>query len=205
MFQYAGDNSVATLSASNLQRILNAFNSAFTKLRLKINANKTKIHLSTITNWSSPEITKYPTVSRNMDNFLYLGSHLSSRTALQDEIKYHLKSEGSTFEIEFSKIVKLEQTAKCLCTRQSVIPTLLHAFGTWKTYRRHLTFLENSELSSNFLEHQLRKQKKRTFFKRNWPTFIKNQLWWSGHLMQMDDNRLQILILTQTRKSSKRR
>ncbi|XP_076066121.1 uncharacterized protein LOC143039763 [Oratosquilla oratoria] len=99
-FQYADDNCVAALREDHLQQVLNAFHHAYTKLGLNNNIKKTQILYqpspSTLGD-NLPTIQRDGTSLKNVNNFCYLGSHLSVNTDLNDEIQHRLKSAGTAF------------------------------------------------------------------------------------------------------------
>ena len=82
-FQYADDNSVATLSERHLQQILNAFNCVYKKLGLPVNSKKTQIVYQPApieTNRIESTLQPGATTLENVDYFPYLGSHLPTST-----------------------------------------------------------------------------------------------------------------------------
>ncbi|XP_076056340.1 uncharacterized protein LOC143034290 [Oratosquilla oratoria] len=99
-FQYADDNCVAALREDHLQQVLNAFHYAYTKHGLSINIKKTKILYqpppSTLSD-NLPTIQLDGASLENVNNFCYLGSHLSTNADLSDENQHSLKSAGTAF------------------------------------------------------------------------------------------------------------
>ena len=99
-FQYADDNSVAALSEEHLQQILDAFNLAYKKLDLTINAKKTQVMYQPSpldTGRREPAIKLEGETLQNVDHFPYLGSHLLSTADITKEVQHRLQCTGAAF------------------------------------------------------------------------------------------------------------
>ncbi|XP_076045668.1 uncharacterized protein LOC143027905 [Oratosquilla oratoria] len=194
----------AALKEDHLQQVLNAFYHAYTKLGLSINIKKTQILYqpspSTLRD-HIPTIQLGGTSLENVNNFCYLGSHLSPNADLSDEIQHRLKSARTAFGKLRTRVFgdrDIQNDTKLMVYRAVVIPTLLHASETWTPYRHHLKTLEN------FHQRCLRKilniswEDRRTnlsILQEAKTTSIeacttKKQLRWSGHVVRMSDDRL---------------
>ena len=149
--QYADDNALVALSEEDLQCILSAFAKAYKQLGLAINIKKTQVLHQPPPN--SDMLVLPPNISidnirlENVDHFPYLGSLLSSKAIIDDEIHHRL----SCASVAFSRLRKrvfenrdLQAKTKILVYKAVVLPTLLYGSEAWTTYSRHLKASEKS-------------------------------------------------------------
>ena len=203
-FQYADDNCVAALSESNLQKILTAFNNAYSRLGLTVNSKKTKVVYQpspSEENPSEPTITLDEAALENVNHFPYLGSHLSSSVDIDDEIQYRLKCAATAYGRLRKRVFQdhdIRIATKVLVYKAIVITTLLYASETWTTYRRHLKTLEkfhqrclrnimNVSWEDRRTNVSVLEEAQLTSIEA---LIIRNQLRWSGHVVRMSEDRL---------------
>jgi len=118
---------------------MTAFEKAYNSLGLKLNAKKTQV----ICQPKPGKIVDPPTIVAGgetlcpVDNFVYLGSNLSSKANLGREIDRRLQAAS----IAYSKLRQrvfdnsnLQVTTKLKVYKAVIIPTLLYASETWATY-----------------------------------------------------------------------
>jgi len=199
--QYADDNAICALKEEDLQIIINAFADAYSKLGLTINVKKTQVLHQPAPNVVAqpPNININGQKLENVDKFIYLGSNLSSKANIDDEISYRLRCANAAFGKLSKRVFEdrdLRTETKIMVYHAVVLPTLLYASETWTTYRRHIKDLER------FHQRCLRK-----ILKVSWETLrtnlsileqsgctsieyliTKNQLRWAGHLVRRQDS-----------------
>uniref|UniRef100_A0A670JSP7 ribonuclease H n=1 Tax=Podarcis muralis TaxID=64176 RepID=A0A670JSP7_PODMU len=145
--QYADDNVVCAHSEDDLQTILNIFAETYKKLGLSLNIQKTKVLHQQVQNNPSavPQIQLNGVTLENVDHFSYLGSYLSTRGNNDAEIRHHLSSASAAFSQLKCRVFEdldIHRETKMLVYKPIVLPTLLYAFETWTTYKRHLQLFE---------------------------------------------------------------
>ncbi len=219
-FQYADDNCVAALSEYHLQQILTAFNHAYLKLGLTVNTKKTQVIYQPPpdkAHRTQPTVELGETVLENVDHFPYLGSHLSSRADLDDEIQHRLKCAGTAFGRLKQRVFQdhdICTDTKMRVYKAVVIPTLLYASETWTTYRRHLKTLEkfHQRCLRSILNVSWEDRRTNTSVLKEAETssiealVIKSQLRWSGHVVRMTEERLpKQMFYSQLKEGARRR
>ena len=217
-FQYADDNCVATHREDHLQQILNAFHHAYTKLGLSINIKKTHVlyqpppHVRVD---NPPSIQLEGTLLENVNHFCYLGSHLSAKVDISDEIQHRLKCAGTAFGKLRTRVFDdrdIRNETKIMVYRAVIIPTLLYASETWTPYSHHLKTLEkfhqrclrkilNISWEDRKTNVSVLQEAKMTSIEAY---VIKGQLRWSGHVVRMTDERLPKQIFYSQLKDGKR-
>lgn len=215
--QYADDNALVALSEEELQSIMDAFARAYQLLGLDINIKKTQI-LYQPAPGTSPKV---PTIHvanntlENVDQFMYLGSLLSTRSDIDAEIHHRIGCASAAFARLRDRVFEnrdILTKTKLMVYRAVILPTLLYGADSWTTYSRHLKALEQ------YHQRCLRKilriswEDRRTNIsvlqEANIPsitsTIAKHQLRWTGHVIRMSDNRLPKRILYGQLKEGKR-
>ena len=208
--QYADDNALAAHSEEDLQLILDAFATAYKQLGLALNIKKTQILYqppsNSTTPASPPVISVDKTRLENVDHFTYLGSLLSSKANIDEEIHHRLSCASGSFSRLRKRVFEnrdLQARTKVLVYKAVVLPTLLYGSECWTTYSRHLKALE--------AHHQrcLRKILKITWEDKRTNTSVleeanipaitaiiaQHQLRWTGHVIRMPDSRLPKQVL----------
>ena len=77
---------------------------------------------------------------RNVEDFTYLGSCLSSSGSLDKEI-YHLAKASSSFGRLWTRVWHHTENKSC-CYRAVVLTSLLYRFETWTCYHHHIRKLD---------------------------------------------------------------
>ena len=202
--QYADDNAVCAIREEDLQATVVAFDVAYRRLGLTINARKTQILYQPKPGDDTPvppSIQLGGVSLENVNHFPYLGSHLSSAANIDVEINHRVKSAAAAFGKLRKRVFDdhdLRKSTKLMVYKAVVLPTLTYGCETWTAYRRHIKGLEK------FHQRCLRSILRITWKDRRTnisvleesncssieSLLIRNQLRWSGHLVRMDDARL---------------
>ncbi|KAJ3585932.1 hypothetical protein NHX12_012339 [Muraenolepis orangiensis] len=207
--QYADDNALVALWEEDLQGILSAFVKASKQLGLAINMKKTQILHQPPPNSSTsvlpPNISIDNIRLENVDYFPYLGSLLSSKAVIDDEIHHRLSCASGAFSRLRKRVFEnrdLQAKTKILVYK-AVLPTLLYGSEAWTTYSRHLKALEAYHQRSLRKILRISWEDRRTntsvLEEADIPTITatiaQNQLRWTGHVMRMPDSRLPKQVL----------
>nr|XP_061823852.1 uncharacterized protein LOC133611023 [Nerophis lumbriciformis] len=208
--QYADDNALIALSEEDLQCTLSAFAKAYKQLGLAINIKKTQILHQSPPNSSAPVLPPNLSIDKirleNVDHFPYLGSLLSSKAVIDDEIHHLLSCASGAFSRLRKRVFEnrdLQAKTKILVYKAVVLPTLLYGSEAWTTYSRHLKALET------YHHRCLRKILRISWEDRRTNTSVleeaglppitatiaQNQLRWTGHVVRMPDSRLPKQVL----------
>ena len=198
---YADDCAIVSHSENNLQILTDLISSATKRFGLTISIKKTEVLFQAASDQPPPCILIDDQQLKNVDEFTYLGSCVSSNTSLDLEITNRIAKASSAFgrlnaRVWFNKA--LSDRTKVSVYRAVVLTALLYGCETWTTYRRHVRMLEN------FHQRCLR-----TILKIRWQDRVTNiavlqksgissidsmlcssQLRWSGHVVRMNDDRL---------------
>ncbi|KAJ3584283.1 hypothetical protein NHX12_014779, partial [Muraenolepis orangiensis] len=207
---YADDNALVALSEEDLQGILSAFAKASKQLGLAINIKKTQILHQPPPNSSTsvlpPNISIDNIRLENVDYFPYLGSLLSSKAVIDDEIHHRLSCASGAFSRLRKRVFEnrdLQAKTKILVYKAVVLPTLLYGSEAWTTYSRHLKALEAYHQRSLRKILRISWEDRRTntsvLEEADIPTITatiaQNQLRWTGHVIRMPDSRLPKQVL----------
>ena len=136
--QYADDNAIVAHTEEDLQHAMNAFNSAYTALSLKLNAKKTQVLYQ---QQPLAQLNQKPDASRkvngqtleNVEAFNYPGSRLSSKANIDAEITRRIQAAGTaigklvTCVFNYKDIFK---NTKMRVYKAVVLPTLLYGSET---------------------------------------------------------------------------
>jgi hypothetical protein len=200
--QYADDSMICAQSEQELQRIVNVFVSAFTKMGLEVNIGKTKVMYQPPPHLRMPSnIVINAEPLENVENFPYLGSHLSTSVNVESEIKHRIAVASASYGKMRKRIFEnhdLTVKTKVTVFNAVVIPTLLYGCETWTLYRRHINTLER------FNQRCLRKMMGITWREKRTnlsvlqsarstsieSLIMRHQLRWVGHVIRMPDERI---------------
>ena len=138
---------------------------------------------------------------KNVEDFTYLGSCLSSSGGLDTEISCQLSKASSAFEQLSTRLWRergIMQATKTAVYRAVVLPTLLYGCETWTCYRRHLKKWTSSTSAASAgswaFPWRTESPTRRYFVFLRIPgvevLIIKAQLRWTGHVLRMEDSRL---------------
>ena len=139
--QYADDNALVAHSEEDLQNILDAFARAYRLLGLDINIKKTQILYQPAPDTPSqaPAISVENNILHNVDKFPYLGSLLSSRAVIDEEIYHRIGCASAAFARLRKRVFEnrdIQTNTKLLVYQAVVLPTLLYGADSWTTYRQ---------------------------------------------------------------------
>eukprot|EP00061_Rhincodon_typus_P015845 g43756.t1 len=169
---------------------------------------KTKIlHQPGLALWRKSLIIKvHGEALGNVGHFQYLGSVLSAKAAIVEEIQQHLQRASPTFSCLKIKVFEdsnFRSNTKLTVYRAVVVPTILYGSEMWTVYSRYLKALEQ--------EHQchLRRILQIRWEERCTNSSVLNQgnipsiealttldwLQWAGHFIRMTNTRIPKLVL----------
>lgn len=206
--QYADDCALVAHTPYALQAALTAIESAYRKMGLSINVQKTEV----LCQWgvAAPRVLPIFYISgnelSNVHNFKYLGSILSENCNLDEEIENRLRQASASFgrlkeRAFFNKDLNIK--TKILVYKAVCISTLLYGCESWTIYSRHIKRLESFHI--NCLQRILgicwRDRVPHTdILSRTSSTSIQttishHQLRWLGHVIRMPEERLPRKVL----------
>ena len=146
-FLFADDCALAAYSEEDLQCLADCFSTVVKAFGLTISSKKTEVLCQAApgTVLPEPSIKIDGAALKNVEDFTYLGSCLSSSGGLDTEISCQL-SKGSSASGRPSTSVWREEAMKIAIYRAVVFPTLLYGCKTWTCYQRHLKKLDQFHL-----------------------------------------------------------
>ena len=144
---FADDCALVSHSVSELQTIVDSFSKACKTFGLTISVKKTEV-----VHQSAPNSTEDHPCSIKVDNkllkvpnkFCYLGSTITNKATLDDEIKVRLSKASSAFGKFQQRLWKSHDVSlptKIMVYKAVVVPTLLYSSETWTPYRHHINLL----------------------------------------------------------------
>ena len=206
--QYADDNATPSLTAEDLQRTADLYNTAYGRFGMEVNTDKTKALIQPPPGYMLPDatITIDEKPLEKADQFCYLGSILSKTPTCDKDVENRVRAAHSAFGRLNRRVFNnhaLTIKTKIMVFRAVVLSTLLYACETWTLYRRQIKRLE-----------QFQQLKLRQILKTKWTdrvtntevlarvalpsveaTIIQHRLRWAGHVQRMDSNRLPKILL----------
>ena len=139
--QFAADCALVAHTPQALQRPLNVIAGLYEAMGLKMNVNKTEI----LTQRQNPEppLTFYISDDeiRQVSSFKYLGSIISEKHSIDEEICNRINQASSAFRKLCSRVFlndSLRLDTKIAVYTAVCITSLLYGAETWTTYRRHI-------------------------------------------------------------------
>ena len=177
-FQYAYDCATLVHTAEKLQTSLDLLTEAYQSLGLSINIRKTKIE-------GPPDIKISGTTLEVVEQFPYLGSHLSKKAAYEAEIQHRASTSFRKLRNRVFDNHNLRKDTKEMISKPFVLP--LYGSEAWVTYRCHLKTVEK------FHRRCLRKilciRWQDRLMEANITSIeavvMQNQLRWAGHCIRM--------------------
>ena len=217
--QYADDAAACSCSEGDLQRITDAFCTAYSRLGLTLNTTKTEVLYQPPPNY--PEVVGQPRITVNdsalaaVGSFKYLGHRVTTKGTLDCELENRICSAAAAFGRLDKRVFSshdLQRDTKLLVYNAIVIPTLLYGAETWTTYRRHIKALEQ------YHQRCLRRILGITWEDRRTNISVlqdakttsieamitQHRLRWAGHLARMDNSRLAKQVFYSQLKEGKR-
>ncbi|VDM03262.1 unnamed protein product [Schistocephalus solidus] len=179
---FVGDFALNTTSEEDMQRSMDLFAAACDNCRLHINTEKTVVmhQPSPDTLYTAAHINVNGAQLKSVDTFTYLGSNLSLRTKVDDEIAHRIAKASQAFGHMQNMVWNrhgLQLSTKLKMYKAVIFPTLLYGAETilklsWQDWIPYTEVLERTGIVS--IIAQLKQL----------------QLRWTGHLVRMDDERL---------------
>ncbi|XP_076038445.1 uncharacterized protein LOC143023730 [Oratosquilla oratoria] len=202
--QYADDIAFVSFSPNGLQRTINAVAEAYSRSGLAINVQKTEV--LNMCQSPAPEflINKQPL--RNVEEFTYFGSVLSSTNDLTSEVQRRIGLASASFGRLSHRVFMnrdLAITTKISVYKAVCLSILLYGSESWVLYRRHLKKLE--AFHTNCLQRILGVKwwhrvphteiRSRARIDSIETIISQRQLRWLGHTIRMPADRLPRKIL----------
>ena len=202
-FLFADDCALAAHSEEDLQHLADCFSTAAKAFGLTVSIKKTEVLYQAAPGASKPDpdIRIDGAPLKNVEDFTYLGSCLSSSGTLDKEISCRLAKASSSFGRLWTRVWHergIRQKTKVAVYRAVVLSSLLYGSETWTYYRRHIKKLDQFHLRClrRLLgirwEDRVTNQEvlRRAALPGIEALIIQSQLRWSGHVMRMEDSRL---------------
>ncbi len=206
--QYADDCALVAHTPDALQAALTAAVTAYNRLGLSVNIQKTEV----ICQWNNPPPLAEPQfrirgeILKNVPDFKYLGSFLSTTSNLDIEIQHRIKQAAASFGRLRDRVFQNEDltlNTKVTVYRAICLSSLLYGCEAWTLYRRHLKLLEALHIKclQKILGITWRDRiphidiLQRTNSISVEATIAKHQLRWLGHVIRMPEERLPRKIL----------
>ena len=204
--QYADDCALVAHSPDALQRSLNIVSSIYQAMGLKVNINKTEILSQQIIAGNPPVFHLNGEVIKQVDSFTYLGSILTKKHNIDEEIVARINHASASFGRLRSRVFSnhhLKTETKIAVYRAVCMSTLLYGAESWTIYRRHVKQLEAFHIRCLQRILGLTWQDKvphseilhRTNLLSIESTLAEKQLRWIGHVIRMPEHRLPRQIL----------
>ena len=199
--QFADDCALVAHTPQALQRSLNVIAGLYEAMGLKMNVNKTEI-LAQRQN-PEPPLTFYINDNeiKQVSSFKYLGSIISEKHNIDEEICNRINQASSAFGRLRSRVFLNDNFR--LDTRTAVyttvcITSLLYSAETWTAYRRHIKQLEAFHIGNlqKILKLSWRDKVPHNEILQHASTTTiesmlakKKQLRWTGHIIRMNHDR----------------
>ena len=202
-FVFADDCALAAHSESELQCLATCFSTAAKAFGLTVSIrNSVVMHQpAPATCETEPSISIDDATLKNVENFTYLGSCLSSDASLDKEIAICLYKVRNSFGRLRSRVWNergLKEETKIAVYGAVVLSSLLYGCESWTCYRRHHKKLDQFHLRCLCkilgITWMDKVSNQDVLRRANLPgveaLITKAQLRWSGHVMRMEDSRL---------------
>lgn len=205
--QYADDCAILAHSPESMQHALNTIASLYQYFGLQVNIKKTEVISQIFSQTSSPpsfHINGIPL--KNVDQFTYLGSTLSSCCSLDMEIHTRIKKASSSFGRLRSRVFEnrnLRVSTKVAVYNAVCVSTLLYGAETWTPYSRHIPLLQSFHIRClqkilglswmDRVQHAEILQSTNSICME--AAVAKKHLRWIGHTIRMPDHRLPRQVL----------
>ena len=203
---FADDCALVSQSAEELQEVVNCFAEACTDFGLTISTKKTEIVYQPPpycdeSQKQPPIIKVHNTPLKVVQKFCYLGSEISEKATLDEEIKLRISKASQAFgklEKRLWSSHDISLQTKIMVYRATIITALTYGSESWTPYRRQIKTLDAFHM-----------RKLRSICGISWKdmvtnqevlsrcaisgieTFLmKSQLRWTGHVIRMNENRL---------------
>lgn len=204
--QYADDCAILAHSPEALQRSLTKISNIYQAMGLRINVNKTEI-ICQRNNPAGPLAFRINDEDvKQVEKFKYLGSVLTHKHNIDEEVLARINQAASSFGRLRSKVFEnsgLKIKVKVSVYTAVCLSTLLYGAEAWTTYQRHIKQLESFHIRCLQRILGLKWQDKvphSEILLRAGTTSIetmlaRKQLRWVGHVFRMPEHRLPRQIL----------
>ena len=207
---FADDCALVAQSLEKLQEMVNCFAEACKHFGLTISTKKTEIVYQpppkTLSQGPPPTVYVHETPVKTVSSFCYLGSTISEKASLDEEINLRFSKASEAFGKLQKRLWKshdISLTTKIQVYRAVVIPTLLYGCETWTPYRRQIKMLDafhlrklrsicNISWKDKITNHEVLSRCQISGIES---FLLKAQLRWTGHVIRMDDKRLPKIML----------
>ena len=205
---FADDCALMAHKPGDLKAMLNSFSDASKQFGLPISLRKTKVLFQCAPNSVAPQ----PAISiddvelKVVDSFKYLGSMISIDGSLDKEIASRISKASQALGRLHNRLLNHHNVTldtKLKVYRAVILSSLLYGCETWIVYRQHLKQLERFHqcaLRSIFgIRWQDRVTSTEVFERTNCISIkvmlLKSCLRWTGHVIRMEDHRIQKQLL----------
>ena len=204
--QYADDAAIVAHSPEVLQHMIDILHQTYNRLGLKMNTDKTEVMQLTDGDQDVNSITVGTAQLKNVSDFRYLGSYLSSDWSLDKEVTYRIGRAAAAFGSLRERVFSnrnLKLTTKINVYNAVCLSTLLYGTETWTLYRCQTRKLEAYHIQclQRILNISWRDKVthneilRRTGSKSLEYLAAQRQLRWVGHVIRMEDERLPKQVL----------
>ena len=212
---YADDLCFVAESPEGLQTLMSRLAESCRRFGLKINVCKTEVMAQTL-NSAATDIKLGEVSLKRVDKFRYLGSTVTSRCHLDNEVNSRIGAAAAAFgrlrsRVFLSHDVKL--STKVAVYKAIVLPNLLYASETWCLYRKHIRTLDRFHLKClrDIMNIHWSDRVRGTEVLRRANIggiesfLMKRQLQWCGHVSRMSDDRIAKCIFYSELQDGKRK
>ena len=206
---FADDCALVSHSMEELQAIVDSFSKACKSFGLTISIKKTEVVYQPPPNTPANDpctITVDDTPLKVSNNFCYLGSTITNKSTLDDEIKIRISKASSAYgrlQQRLWKVHDVSLPTKILVYKAVVVSTLLYSSETWTLYRTHINTLSafhmrmlrsicNVSWKDKITNHEILTRCKISGIEA---LLIKSQMRWAGHVVRMNEDRLPKIAL----------
>ena len=206
---YADDCALVAQSHHELQQVIDSFSRACKDFGLTISTKKTKIVYQPVPyepNTQRPVLNVDGVTLKTPQKFCYLGSTISEKATLDDEINLRISKASQAFgklENRLWKSHDISLPTKIKVYRAVIIPSLMYGSEAWTPYRHQIQTLDafhmrklrsicNISWKDKITNHEVLSRCQISGIEA---FLLKSQLRWTGHTIRMEDNRLPKILL----------
>ena len=199
--QFADDAAFIDSCPNKLQETVTEMCRAYSRAGLKVSIEKTEVMSSVAHVEDQPDIVCEGQILRSVDQFKYLGSILSAKCDLTNEVHRRVAMASASFGKLTSRVFKnrdLTVTTRVAVYRAVCLSILLYGAEAWVPYRRHIKTLEKFHISClqcilglkwwHKVPHN--EIRRRANIEPLETILVRKQLRWLGHVIRMPDDRL---------------
>ena len=186
-----------------MQLSVDKLSSAWSSFGLTISTKKTEVLYQPAPgkSYTEPNIFINGNKINTVSHFTYLGSTLSQKANIDDEVNSRISKASAAFGRLHDSVWNrrgISTQTKLKVYRAVVLPTLLYACETWTVYQRHARLLNHFHTKSLRKILNIKWQEKvpdteilaRSGLPSIHTSLMQSQLRWAGHVVRMPDHRL---------------